>query len=158
MGPDRRPPSETLVYCWPSACAARSVHCSDGASRFSDMVRCRKLFPEGDRMLNCAPLKPPRDTSYGAVASELETPASRGTLAPPKEPPLSVLAFWSGVSPSTEKPDASPLEPGTSWTPGSDAAMAAMSPALAADTLAALIALSVPLMSGARSSRTARVR
>ncbi|MCX5761627.1 MAG: hypothetical protein NTW72_08990 [Gemmatimonadetes bacterium] len=146
------------MNCWPSACAALSVHCSHGASTFSELVRMVKLLPVGERMLNCAPLKPPRETSYGAVDSELDTPASRGTSAPPNEPPLSVVAFWSGDSPSTEKPDASPLVPGTSVTPGSDDAMAARLPASPAATLAALTFRSVPEISGWRSSRLARVR
>ncbi|HXG71698.1 MAG TPA: hypothetical protein VNJ04_13910 [Gemmatimonadaceae bacterium] len=79
-------------------------------------------------MLNCAPLNPPRDTSYGVVASDDETAASRGRFDPPNCMPLSVVLFWSGERPSTENPEGSPSEPGTSWTPGIDAAIAAISP------------------------------
>jgi hypothetical protein len=44
-------------------------------------------------MLNCPPLNPPRDTSYGVVTSDEDTAASRGMFAPPNCMPLSVVLF-----------------------------------------------------------------
>ena len=54
MGPETEPPSERLVYCWPSARAARSVHCSDGASKLRLLLRRMKLEPLPLRTLSCA--------------------------------------------------------------------------------------------------------
>ncbi len=67
-----------------------------------------KLVPGRVRNENCPPLNPPRETSYGAVVSELMTDASRGRPAPPNCMPLSVVLFWSAPSPSTENPFAPP--------------------------------------------------
>jgi hypothetical protein len=72
------------------------------------------LLPPRDRTLSRPPLKLPRDTSYGLVASDVETFASRGRFEPPNAMPLSVVAFWSGERPSTEKPDGDPSAPGMS--------------------------------------------
>jgi hypothetical protein len=105
------------------------------------------------RRLNCAPLKPPRDTSYGEVARELETAASRGRFEPPKFMPLSVVWFWSAPRPSTEKPLGSPSAPGTSCTPGSVAAIAARSPRSAAGSPAFVTGCSVPPTSGCAVSK-----
>ena len=93
MGPDTAPPSERLVYCWPSARAVRSVHWSLGESRLRLWLRRMKFDPEPELMLNCPPLNPPRLTSYGVVMSELETCASRGMFELPKFEPLSVVEF-----------------------------------------------------------------
>src|SRR5512138_812533 len=98
-----------LVYCWPSARAARSVHCIGGASKFRLFVRRMKFDPLPVRSDNCAPLKPPRLTSYGVVTSDETICASRGMLDAPKLAPLSVVLFWSADSPSTEKPAGSPF-------------------------------------------------
>src|SRR5476649_2561369 len=78
IGPANNPPTEMLLYCWPSDRAARSVHCSCGASTFRLIVRVMKLEPGRPRIWNCAPLNPPRETSYGVVTSDVETLASRG--------------------------------------------------------------------------------
>jgi hypothetical protein len=86
------------------------------------------LVPGLARRLRRAPLKPPVDTSYGDVTSPVDTLASRGRLAPPNGIPLSVVWFWSGERPSTEKPAGSPSAPGTGVTPGIAAAIAARSP------------------------------
>ena len=117
-----------------------------------------KFEPGRVRMLNCPPLNPPRDTSYGEVTSELVTAASRGRLLPPNWLPLSVVLFWSAPSPRTEKPDGSPSAPGTRVTPGSDAAIAARSPCSAALSTDGLIARSVPLTSLLASVRATRSR
>ena len=87
------PPSEMFEYCCPSACAARSVHCIDGASRLRLMPRVMKFDPGRVRIVSCPPLNPPRATSYGDVESEVDTPASRGRFDPPKLMPLSVVLF-----------------------------------------------------------------
>src|SRR4030081_411699 len=118
MGPATEPPTERLVYCWPSERAAGSVHCRRGASKLSEVLRRMKFEPGPVRMLNCAPLNPPRLTSYGVVTTELETFASRGMLLLPKGEPLRVVAFWSDERPSTEKPAGSPSAPVTGVTPG----------------------------------------
>ena len=52
-----------------------------------------KFDPGRVRRLNCPPLNPPRDTSYGDVISELNTLASRGNPAPPNCMPFSVVLF-----------------------------------------------------------------
>ena len=158
MGPEVRPPSERFEYSWPSARAAWSVHCICGASMFRLEVRATKLVPERVRRLKLPPLKPPRDTSYGDVTREPLTAASRGKSLPLKFCPLSVVEFWSGESPSTENPDGSPSAPGTSSTPGSDAAMAAKSPSWLAARAEVLTARSVPEMSVVGSLRPARSR
>src|SRR5437764_302255 len=111
-GPAASPPRETFEYCCPSDCAARSVHCSCGASRFRLMPRVMKFDPGLERRVSCPPLKPPRETSYGDVTSDVDTPASRGRLEPPNAMPFSVVLFWSAPSPRTEKPFGSPFCPG----------------------------------------------
>jgi len=52
-----------------------------------------KFEPGRVRSENCAPLKPPRETSYGVVTRELETAASRGKPEPPKFMPFKVVLF-----------------------------------------------------------------
>src|SRR5215207_5264753 len=128
MGPDAMPPSDRFVYSVPSARAAGSVHCICGALRTKLRPRLRKLDPELERMLKFPPLKPPREGSYDDVESELDIDASRGRPFAPTCIPLSVTLFWSAPSPRTEKPSGPPSSPGTSSTPGNDAAIAAMSP------------------------------
>jgi len=91
-------------------------------------VRRTKLEPLPLRSMNCAPLKPPRLTSYGVVTSDVDTFASRGMLDAPKLAPLSVALFWSAESPSTEKPAGSPLGSVMGVTPGIVAAIAFRSP------------------------------
>jgi hypothetical protein len=81
------------VYCCPSARAAGSVHCSEGASKFRLVLRRMKLLPLPLRTLSCPPLKPPRLTSYGAVTSDVETCASRGSVELPRFAPFSVMLF-----------------------------------------------------------------
>src|SRR5688500_4391443 len=108
MGPANPPPNERFVYSCASCRAAGSVHCSDGESRFRLPLRTLKLVPDRERRFIWPPENPPRDTSYGAVTSDDETPASRGMFEPPKSSPLSVVLFWSWVSPSTEYPEGSP--------------------------------------------------
>ena len=112
-----------------------------------------KFVPGRVRMLNCPPLKPPRETSYGAVTRELETAASRGRFEPPKFAPFRVVLFWSWPSPSTEKPEGSPSAPGIRVTPGSDAAIAARSPIWAAVRPEVLMVFSVPPTSAGLSPR-----
>ena len=80
--------------------------------------------------------------------SELEICASRGRLPAPNGMPLSVTLFWSAPSPRTENPSAAPSSPGISVTPGSDAAIAAMSPCSSGGRFASSIVRSVPLTSG----------
>src|SRR5687768_15708923 len=111
------------------------------------MPRVLKLDPDRDRRLICAPLNPPRETSYGEVMTELDTIASRGRLDPPNCIPLSVVLFWSAPSPSTEYPSALPSCPGTDCTPGRDAAIAARSPMRLAGTAVLVSGRSVPLTS-----------
>src|SRR5438045_985259 len=94
-GPDTRPPSDRLPYCWPSIRAVRSVHWSCGASALRLMLRTSKLLPGRVRSVNWPPLKPPFDTSYGLVDRELDTCASCGRLLPPKLRPFRVVEFWS---------------------------------------------------------------
>ena len=55
------------MYCCPRERAARSVHWSDGASKFRLLLRRMKFELPKVRSENCAPLKPPRLTSYGVV-------------------------------------------------------------------------------------------
>ncbi len=93
MGPANRPPNDKFVYCWPSAWAVRSVHCTGGASTLNDAPRTEKLDPERVRTLSWAPLNPPRETSYGEVTSDVITDASRGRVLPPNGMPLSIVAF-----------------------------------------------------------------
>jgi hypothetical protein len=52
-----------------------------------------KFDPLPERSMNCAPLNPPRLTSYGVVTSDVDTCASRGMLDAPKLAPLSVALF-----------------------------------------------------------------
>ena len=92
-GPESRPPSDALVYSWPSDRAAASVHCIAGESKLRLFVRLMKFEPGRVRTLSCAPLKPPRETSYGEVTSDVDTEASRGRLEPPNAMPLSVALF-----------------------------------------------------------------
>ena len=117
-----------------------------------------KLLPRPLLMLNCAPLKPPRLTSYGVVITELVTLASRGMFEPLNGEPLSVVLFWSELKPSTLKPDGSPSAPATGVTPGIVPAMAFRSPAWLAATAALLALCSFPPMSAASASRSARFR
>src|SRR5579862_1643963 len=108
MGPMSSPPSETFEYSCPFARAAASVHWSAGASMLRLDVREMKFEPARMRMLRFAPLKPPTDTSYGEVTSDVVSAASRGVSEPLKFIPLRVVEFWSDVRPSTEKPEGSP--------------------------------------------------
>ena len=48
-----------------------------------------KFEPERVRTCSCPPEKPPRETSYDDVASDVITLASRGKAASPKLRPLS---------------------------------------------------------------------
>jgi hypothetical protein len=114
----------------------------------SEVLRRMKFEPGPVRIMNCAPLNPPRLTSYGVVTTEVVTFASRGMLELPNGLPLSVVLFWSAERPSTEKPAGSPSAPVTGVTPGTVAAMALRSPCWLAATAALVADCSVPLMSG----------
>jgi hypothetical protein len=122
------------------------------------MPRVTKFEPGRVRIDSCAPLKPPRETSYGVVTSDVEIAASRGRLEPPNSIPLRVMLFWSAPSPSTEKPFGAPSSPGTSCTPGSVAAIAARSPSRSAETFAVSTGRSVPPTSGVGTLRLTRSR
>src|SRR5829696_4696826 len=102
MGPADCPPSESDAYSAPMARPARSVHCTAGALARLLTPRALKLEPDCVRIWNCAPLKPPFETSQGEVASVERVAASRGTSPPPNERPLSVAPFWSPPRPKTE--------------------------------------------------------
>src|SRR5579885_3202202 len=106
------PPSETLEYVVPTACAARSVHSRAGVFSTRLVPRVLKLEPDAGRMLKFPPLNPPREPSYGDVVSDVEIAASRGRLFPPNCMPLSVVLFCSAPTPSTEKPSGWPSRPG----------------------------------------------
>src|SRR3954447_26434172 len=148
MGPARRPPSDTFEYRCPRARAARSVHCNEGASKFTLLLRRMKFELPKVRRENCAPLNPPRLTSYGVVTREDMTCASRGMLEAPKLAPLSVVLFWSAERPSTEKPAGSPLASVIGVTPGIVAAIAFRSPCSPEETASLCTDCSVPLRSG----------
>ena len=87
-----------------------------------------KLPPELALTESCPPLKPPRETSNDVDATRVMTSASRGMSPPPNDRPFNVTRFWSGESPSTEKPGRPPDASGTSVTPGTDAAIEARLP------------------------------
>ncbi len=107
-------------------------------------------------MLKLPPLNPPRDTSNGDVDNELDTAASRGNSLEPVCSPFSVTVFWSAPRPSTENASASPSSPGSSSTPGSDAAIAAMLPCRSTGRSSAMIVRSVPPTSGSGTFRFTR--
>ena len=90
-------------------------------------ARSVRLLGGRERRASCAPLKPPRDTSYGLTASAASNAASRGKALPSNFMPLSVVSFCSGPSPNTEYPVGAPSAPGTICTPGTPPASSARS-------------------------------
>ena len=113
IGPDDWPPSDRFVYSCPRARAALVVNCSGGASARRLNPWLMKFDPERSLMFWFAPLKPPRATSYGEIVSDVIVCASRGRFDALEFMPFSVVLFWSGVRPSTEKPEGSPFAPAT---------------------------------------------
>ena len=68
----RRRSRRARGWCTAGRARARrgSVHWSAGASKLRLLLRRMKFEPPPVRTLNCAPLKPPRLTSYGVVTSD----------------------------------------------------------------------------------------
>ena len=112
----------------PSRAPTASVTWSAGVSTVTCALRSWKSPPATAAIANCPPLKPPRDTSNDDVVTRVLTTASRGMSPPSKRIPFSVTLFWSDDRPSTENPGGPPSAPGTSCTPGTDAAIAARFP------------------------------
>src|SRR4051812_5285320 len=137
-----------FVKSLPSACAARSVHCMDGFVNTKLVPRTLKFDPGRDVILKFPPLNPPRDGSNGDVVSDVDTAASRGRLFVLDCRPFSVVLFWSEPRPRTENASGSPSSPGTSRTPGNDAAIAAILPCRSGGRVFCGIERSVPLTSG----------
>src|SRR4051812_22714271 len=112
MGPENRPPTEPRDSARPKACAVRSENCICGVIAVALIVRTMKLVPDEMRALTCAPLKPPREASYGEVEIEAEIPASRGRVPSAIDIPFSVKLLAAASSPKTEKPAAPPSDAG----------------------------------------------